>query len=65
MDWINKMYQIDEKMKNQLHNFGIDSIDKMYAIIAVILLRRNSIQRILDMLIKNILMNFLQSLEYF
>jgi Ca2+-binding EF-hand superfamily protein len=34
MDWINKMYMITEKMKNQMHAKGIDSLDKIYMAIS-------------------------------
>lgn len=30
MDWINKYNMIVEKMKNQMHAKGIDSLDKIY-----------------------------------
>ena len=35
MDWINKLQMISEKMKNQMHAKGLDSLDKVYAIISV------------------------------
>jgi Ca2+-binding EF-hand superfamily protein len=34
MDWINKMHMITEKMKNQMHSKGIDSLDKVFIAIA-------------------------------
>jgi Ca2+-binding EF-hand superfamily protein len=34
MDWINKMYMITEKLKNQMHAKGIDSLDKVYMAIS-------------------------------
>ncbi len=34
MDWINKMYMITEKMKNQMHAKGIDSLDKVFILIS-------------------------------
>ncbi len=30
MDWINKYSMIIEKMKNQMHAKGIDSVDKVF-----------------------------------
>jgi Ca2+-binding EF-hand superfamily protein len=33
MDWINKIHMIVEKMKNQLHAKGIDSLDRIYVTI--------------------------------
>ena len=35
MDWINKLQMIVEKIKNQMYAKGIDSLDRVYAIIAV------------------------------
>ena len=34
MDWINKYNMILEKIKNQLHAKGIDSLDKIYICIS-------------------------------
>jgi hypothetical protein len=34
MDWINKMYMITEKMKNQMYAKGIDSLDKVFIAIS-------------------------------
>lgn len=34
MDWINKIHMITEKMKNQMHAKGIDSLDRVYLAIA-------------------------------
>jgi Ca2+-binding EF-hand superfamily protein len=34
MDWINKMYMISEKLKNQMHSKGIDSLDKVFMAIS-------------------------------
>ena len=36
MDWINKYNMILEKIKNQLHAKGIDSLDKIYICISKI-----------------------------
>jgi hypothetical protein len=30
MDWINKIHMILEKMKNQMHAKGVDSLDKIF-----------------------------------
>lgn len=34
MDWINKLNNISEKMKDQMHTKGIDSLDKIYVTIS-------------------------------
>ena len=34
MDWINKIHMISEKMKNQLHSKGVDSLDKVFVAIS-------------------------------
>ena len=47
MDWINKIHMITEKIKNQMHAKGVDSLDKVYITIFQILT-----QIILDMLKK-------------
>ena len=37
MDWINKINLITEKIKNQLHAKGIDSLDRIFIAIQVLL----------------------------
>lgn len=34
MDWINKFHMISEKIKNQMHAKGIDSLDKVFVVIS-------------------------------
>jgi len=36
MDWINKLNLITEKMKTQMHDRGVDSLDRIFIYMGVI-----------------------------
>jgi len=68
MDWINKIHNIVEKIKNQLHEKGIDSLDRIFIAISVNTISNNfrvSTPTIWDMSKKAILKSSWLKLEFF